>query len=268
MVGRETAARDDPLLTARPPGPRTAVRVVLDTHASLDSQTPTRAHRGRSTGAGGRGARVIPFRPLAASQCRLRSIPLRGRDARRAARRAVGRARAAAVSPTCWSRGVAACWAACSMHGRSTKFTSLSRRSSSAATRPLRPSPAEELPPSAKHCDWNRRKCGRWPTTRISRPDAGRILGQEVAWAAGRVVGIRDGAAGRRAGQPPAQPLPSPVDDAAGRRDLYTSQEGSVSSHVSHEHRTRRTRRRRICRSPGPGRNCRPCTPKDAAHAA
>ena len=38
MVGRETAARDDPLLTARPPGPRTAIRVVLDTHASLDSR--------------------------------------------------------------------------------------------------------------------------------------------------------------------------------------------------------------------------------------
>jgi diaminohydroxyphosphoribosylaminopyrimidine deaminase/5-amino-6-(5-phosphoribosylamino)uracil reductase len=35
VVGRETAARDDPLLTARPPGPRTAVRVVLDSQASL-----------------------------------------------------------------------------------------------------------------------------------------------------------------------------------------------------------------------------------------
>ena len=39
MVGRETALRDDPLLTARPPGPRTAIRVVLDTHASLGSQS-------------------------------------------------------------------------------------------------------------------------------------------------------------------------------------------------------------------------------------
>jgi diaminohydroxyphosphoribosylaminopyrimidine deaminase/5-amino-6-(5-phosphoribosylamino)uracil reductase len=35
MVGRATALRDDPLLTARPPGPRTALRVVLDTRASL-----------------------------------------------------------------------------------------------------------------------------------------------------------------------------------------------------------------------------------------
>ncbi len=40
MIGRQTALRDDPLLTARPPGPRTALRVVVDTHAALraDSQ--------------------------------------------------------------------------------------------------------------------------------------------------------------------------------------------------------------------------------------
>lgn len=35
VVGRRTAVMDDPLLTARPAGPRTAVRVVLDTGASL-----------------------------------------------------------------------------------------------------------------------------------------------------------------------------------------------------------------------------------------
>ena len=39
MVGRETALRDDPLLIARPAGPRTALRVVLDTHASLGSNS-------------------------------------------------------------------------------------------------------------------------------------------------------------------------------------------------------------------------------------
>ncbi len=39
MVGRETAARDDPLLCASPPGPRTALRVVLDTHASLSYES-------------------------------------------------------------------------------------------------------------------------------------------------------------------------------------------------------------------------------------
>jgi diaminohydroxyphosphoribosylaminopyrimidine deaminase / 5-amino-6-(5-phosphoribosylamino)uracil reductase len=39
MVGRETARQDDPLLTARPTGPRTALRVVLDTNASLSSES-------------------------------------------------------------------------------------------------------------------------------------------------------------------------------------------------------------------------------------
>jgi diaminohydroxyphosphoribosylaminopyrimidine deaminase/5-amino-6-(5-phosphoribosylamino)uracil reductase len=40
MVGSGTAAADNPLLTARPPGPRTATRVVVDSRASLspDSQ--------------------------------------------------------------------------------------------------------------------------------------------------------------------------------------------------------------------------------------
>jgi len=37
MVGAETARLDDPRLTARPPGPRTATRVVLDSRASLSS---------------------------------------------------------------------------------------------------------------------------------------------------------------------------------------------------------------------------------------
>lgn len=40
LVGRGTAEFDDPLLTARPPGPRIATRIVLDSNASLsvDSQ--------------------------------------------------------------------------------------------------------------------------------------------------------------------------------------------------------------------------------------
>lgn len=37
MVGRVTAVTDDPLLVARPAGPRTALRVVLDTRGSLPS---------------------------------------------------------------------------------------------------------------------------------------------------------------------------------------------------------------------------------------
>jgi diaminohydroxyphosphoribosylaminopyrimidine deaminase/5-amino-6-(5-phosphoribosylamino)uracil reductase len=39
VVGSRTARLDDPLLTARPPGPRTALRVVLDTRARLDSES-------------------------------------------------------------------------------------------------------------------------------------------------------------------------------------------------------------------------------------
>jgi diaminohydroxyphosphoribosylaminopyrimidine deaminase/5-amino-6-(5-phosphoribosylamino)uracil reductase len=37
VIGRETARMDNPLLTARPPGPRTATRVVIDTRATLAS---------------------------------------------------------------------------------------------------------------------------------------------------------------------------------------------------------------------------------------
>lgn len=39
MIGRETARRDDPLLTARPPGPRTPLRIVMDTHGSQSSDS-------------------------------------------------------------------------------------------------------------------------------------------------------------------------------------------------------------------------------------
>lgn len=39
LVGRGTAEADDPLLTARPAGPRVATRVVLDTNATLSIQS-------------------------------------------------------------------------------------------------------------------------------------------------------------------------------------------------------------------------------------
>ena len=37
LIGSGTAKTDNPLLTARPPGPRTATRIVLDSQAELDS---------------------------------------------------------------------------------------------------------------------------------------------------------------------------------------------------------------------------------------
>ena len=39
MVGRETSRRDDPLLTARPAGPRTALRIVMDTRGFQPSDS-------------------------------------------------------------------------------------------------------------------------------------------------------------------------------------------------------------------------------------
>jgi diaminohydroxyphosphoribosylaminopyrimidine deaminase / 5-amino-6-(5-phosphoribosylamino)uracil reductase len=44
LVGRGTAAADDPQLTARPPGPRTAVRIVVATRASV----PPESHLART----------------------------------------------------------------------------------------------------------------------------------------------------------------------------------------------------------------------------
>lgn len=39
LVGRKTAAQDDPSLTARPSGPRQALRIVMDSQASLSDQS-------------------------------------------------------------------------------------------------------------------------------------------------------------------------------------------------------------------------------------
>jgi diaminohydroxyphosphoribosylaminopyrimidine deaminase/5-amino-6-(5-phosphoribosylamino)uracil reductase len=39
LVGRGTASIDDPLLTARPPGPRRATRIIADTRATLASES-------------------------------------------------------------------------------------------------------------------------------------------------------------------------------------------------------------------------------------
>jgi len=39
LVGRGTVEHDDPLLTSRPPGARTAIRIVLDSHAGISPQS-------------------------------------------------------------------------------------------------------------------------------------------------------------------------------------------------------------------------------------
>jgi diaminohydroxyphosphoribosylaminopyrimidine deaminase/5-amino-6-(5-phosphoribosylamino)uracil reductase len=39
MIGRETAQLDNPRLTARPPGPRTALRIVVDTHGAISPES-------------------------------------------------------------------------------------------------------------------------------------------------------------------------------------------------------------------------------------
>jgi diaminohydroxyphosphoribosylaminopyrimidine deaminase/5-amino-6-(5-phosphoribosylamino)uracil reductase len=46
LVGRRTAELDDPLLTARPAGPRTATRIVLDSQAALSAESQL-AHTAR-----------------------------------------------------------------------------------------------------------------------------------------------------------------------------------------------------------------------------
>ncbi len=71
VVGRETARMDNPLLTARPPGPRTALRVVVDTRASLysDSQLVRTAREVPVLVAAGPQATQADRRRLAEAGC-------------------------------------------------------------------------------------------------------------------------------------------------------------------------------------------------------
>ncbi len=73
LVGRETAVRDDPRLTARPPGPRTALRVVADTHASLPSEAQLVATAGQTPVlvAAGQEAAEVQRRRLSTAGCEL-----------------------------------------------------------------------------------------------------------------------------------------------------------------------------------------------------
>ncbi len=71
LVGRGTAERDDPLLTARPPGPRMATRIVLDSHAqlSLNSQLVRSARDIPVLLAAGPNVPVAARRALEAAGC-------------------------------------------------------------------------------------------------------------------------------------------------------------------------------------------------------
>ena len=73
LIGRETARRDDPLLTARPPGPRRATRIVLDSQArlSIDSQLVKTAHEVPVLVVTGPAAPPDRCRSLADSGCEL-----------------------------------------------------------------------------------------------------------------------------------------------------------------------------------------------------
>jgi len=71
VVGRGAATTDDPLLTARPPGPRIATRIVLDTAATLasDSQLVRTARQTPLLVVVGPTAAVAPRQRLEAEGC-------------------------------------------------------------------------------------------------------------------------------------------------------------------------------------------------------
>ncbi len=71
LVGAETARRDDPLLTARPAGERTATRIVLDSAATLSSssQLARTAHNVPVLVAVGSAARAGDIERLRAAGC-------------------------------------------------------------------------------------------------------------------------------------------------------------------------------------------------------
>jgi diaminohydroxyphosphoribosylaminopyrimidine deaminase/5-amino-6-(5-phosphoribosylamino)uracil reductase len=77
LVGVGTAVADDPLLTARPPGPRTAMRVVVDSQARLplDSQLVRTARDGRVLVATTEQARLSRRTALAAAGVEVLVLP-------------------------------------------------------------------------------------------------------------------------------------------------------------------------------------------------
>jgi diaminohydroxyphosphoribosylaminopyrimidine deaminase/5-amino-6-(5-phosphoribosylamino)uracil reductase len=76
LVGIGTARADDPLLTARPPGPRTACRVVLDSRAALPITAQlVRTAREVPTLVVVSEMAVLASAPLAAAGCEVLALP-------------------------------------------------------------------------------------------------------------------------------------------------------------------------------------------------
>ena len=84
VVGRGTADTDNPLLTARPPGPRIATRIVVDTQASLalHSQLVQTAGDAPVLVAAGSGAPADRCRQLEAAGVEVLRLPIRDRTGR------------------------------------------------------------------------------------------------------------------------------------------------------------------------------------------
>lgn len=78
IVGSGTALADDPLLTARPPGPRTALRVVLDARARLplSSQLVRTAGQVPTLLVTAADAPETTLAPLRAAGCRVHTVPV------------------------------------------------------------------------------------------------------------------------------------------------------------------------------------------------
>jgi diaminohydroxyphosphoribosylaminopyrimidine deaminase/5-amino-6-(5-phosphoribosylamino)uracil reductase len=76
IVGRRTAELDDPLLTARPAGPRNAARIVVDSEArlSLDSQLVRTAREVPLIVAAGQNAPAERRDALAAAGCEVLTL--------------------------------------------------------------------------------------------------------------------------------------------------------------------------------------------------
>jgi diaminohydroxyphosphoribosylaminopyrimidine deaminase/5-amino-6-(5-phosphoribosylamino)uracil reductase len=81
LVGSGTARADDPLLTARPAGPRTATRIVLDTNGSLalDSQLVKTAGEGPVIVVARSGASAERTQALSDASCEVLSIAAESR---------------------------------------------------------------------------------------------------------------------------------------------------------------------------------------------